>query len=103
MAPLKEGLGRRVAGVRDLCPAVACGGGGEEGAAEHRARRFPRLPEHRRIHYSEVLDDGVDKIGFPLLQASAATRKSHEPLGGQSNGSGKIKSCPKSRVFFFFC
>lgn len=52
----KECLGRRVAGVQDLCPALARGGGGgDEGAAEggghaaeHRAPLvgFPRLPEH---------------------------------------------------------
>jgi hypothetical protein len=48
-APLgKECLGRRLAGVQDLCPAMACGGGGNEGAAEggghaaeHRARLRP--------------------------------------------------------------
>ena len=38
-APLgEEGLDRRVAGSRDSCPAVEWGGGGEEGAAEHRSR-----------------------------------------------------------------
>jgi len=58
----EEGLGRRMAGVRDLCPAVACVGGGEEGAAKggrHTAEHRALLPEHRQGHGS----DGADGPG----------------------------------------
>ena len=55
-----------MAGVRGLCPAVVCGGGGDEGAAErggHAAEHRARLPEHRQ----EGFGRGTDTTGLPEI------------------------------------